>query len=153
MSDCNQYGATGTGVVTFVYTDWIAQYPQLASISSGAAQGFFNQACLFCDNTPLSIICNLTERTTLLYMVTAHLAQLFGIVNGQVPSGLAGRISNAGEGSVSIGLDYAAATTNLQAFFNQTSYGAAYWAATTKYRTMMYVPNRFNRFGYRRGPF
>ena len=131
---------TECGVVQFSYPDWIAAYPEFAQVGQPQAQQFFNRACLYCDNTPPSPIQNLFERTILLNMVTAHVAFLFASLNGQAPRELVGRIGNATEGSVSVGTVYTNPTTDLQAWFSQSSYGAAYWAATLKYRTAFYLP-------------
>jgi hypothetical protein len=146
--------------VTFSYTDWSARYPELAtSVSSATAQAYFNEACLYCDNTPTSIITDAIqpggERELLLNMVTAHIAALNAPLNGQASSPLVGRISGATEGSVSVQTQFDVAPGSAQ-WFAQTKYGAAYWFATTKYRTMMYVrgpvpiANPFNGFRWRR---
>lgn len=144
------------GVVTFSYGDWSARYPELASsVSSVQAQLYFNEASLYCDNTPTSIITDASqpggEREMLLNMVTAHIAALNAPLNGQPSSPLVGRISGATQGSVSVQTQMDVPPGSAQ-WFNQTKYGAAYWFATTKYRTMLYVrgpvpiANPFNLF-------
>lgn len=147
---------TGGGVVTFSYADWSAHYPELASsVSSATAQLYFYEAQLYCDNTPTSIITDASqpggERELLLNMLTAHIAALNAPLNGQASSPIVGRISGATEGSVSVQTqnDYPPGTVQ---WYQQTKYGAAFWAATTKYRSMTYVPgpapiaNPFNLF-------
>lgn len=128
------------GVVTFSYPEWLVQYPEFAAVTQPQAQSYFNRATLYCDNTPCSPICDLFQRTVLLNMATAHMAKLFAGQNGQPPNTLVGRINSASQGSVSVQAAYTEPTSDLQAFFNQTEYGAAFWAATTKYRTAFYVP-------------
>jgi hypothetical protein len=145
---------TSGGVVTFSYADWSARYPELASyVSSATAQLYFNEAGLYCDNTPTSLITNTSqggERELLLNMVTAHIAALNAPLNGQPSSPIVGRISGATQGSVSVQTDYQVPGT--AAWFAQTKYGAAFYQATTKYRSMLYVrgpvpvANPFNRF-------
>lgn len=131
------------GVVAFSYPDWSAMYPELAaSVIQPQAQGYFYQAQLYCDNTPTSLIADTSkggEREILLNMMTAHIAALNAPLNGQPSSPLVGRINSATQGSVSVGtqMDVPAGSA---AWFNQTKYGAAFWAATAKYRTMRYVP-------------
>lgn len=129
-------------VVIFSYSTWAVRYPELsASVSQPLAQEFFNEAQLYCDNTPCSVIRDLTQRATLLNMMTAHIAALNAPIGGQPASPLVGRISNASEGTVSVQVqnDYAAGTVQ---WFQQTKYGSAFWAATTQFRSMRYVPSR-----------
>jgi hypothetical protein len=131
------------GVVTFSYADWSAAYPELAaSVTQGQVQGYFNQAQLYCDNTPQSLITDASPggiRETLLNMVTAHIAALNAPLNGQPSSPLVGRISSGTQGSVSVQTQFDVAPGSAQ-WFAQTKYGAAYWQATTQYRSMRYVP-------------
>jgi hypothetical protein len=84
---------------------------------------------------------DVNQRALLLNMLTAHLAALYAGVNGQSPSPLVGRINTATEGSVSVGaaMDGVPGTA---AWFLQTKYGASFWQATARYRTMRYVPGR-----------
>lgn len=143
------------GVVTFSYSDWSARYPELASsVAAPQAQLYFNEAGLYCDNTPTSIISDASpggERELLLNMMTAHIAALNAPLNGQASSPIVGRISGATEGSVNVQTqnDYPPGTVQ---WFQQTKYGAAFWAATVKYRSMLYTPgpvpvaNPFNLF-------
>lgn len=129
------------GIVTFNYVEWQAQYPEFASVTQPQAQSYFNRATLYCDNTPCSLITDLFQRMVLLNMATAHIASLFASVNGQAPRPVVGRVSDATEGTVSTSLAYTEPTSDLQAWWNQTPYGAAFWAATTRYRTGgIYVP-------------
>jgi len=131
------------GVVAFDYTGWSVRYPELAvSVNSTLAQAYFNEAQLYCDNTNTSPITDSSVggiRSMLLNMVTAHIAALNAQLNGQPSSPLVGRINSATEGSVSV-------TTEMQyppgssQWFMQTKYGAAFWQATTQYRSMRYAP-------------
>lgn len=131
-----------SGVVVFNYSVWALRYPELASsVPQPLAQEFFNEAQLYCDNTSCSIICNLTQRATLLNMMTAHIAALNAPIGGQAASPLVGRISSASEGTVSVQTqnDYPAGSVQ---WYQQTKYGSAFWAATTQFRSMRYVPGR-----------
>lgn len=131
--------APANQVVTFNFGDWIGLYPEFGTVSPAQAQAYFNQATTVCDNTPTSPIQDPFTLTTLLYLATAHIAQLFAMLNGQAPRSLVGRISNAAEGSVSVATVYTTPTTDLQAWWNQTSYGAMFWSSTTMFRTGFYV--------------
>ncbi|CAG4889335.1 DUF4054 domain-containing protein [Paraburkholderia gardini] len=144
------------GVVIFQYNAWSARYPELAaSVSQPQAQGYFNEATLYCDNTPCSVIRDLCMRAVLLNMVTAHIAALNAPLNGEASSPLVGRISNATEGSVSVGTQLDMPAGSAQ-WYSQTKYGLAYWQATAQFRSMRYVPGpvpianpwggRFGRF-------
>lgn len=143
----------GPGVVVFSYANWAARYPEFSSVSPATAQQYFNEAQLYCDNTPCSIVADSRpggEREILLNMMTAHIAQLSQPVGGvaasgsstpAAPSPLVGRISSATEGSVSVQTQMDLPPGSAQ-WFAQTQYGAAYWQATAKYRMMTYVPGR-----------
>lgn len=127
------------GVVTFDYAGWAARYPELSSVSSGLAQQYFNEAGLYCQNTPTSLVCDLAQRAMFLNMLTAHIAALNAPLNGQASSPIVGRISQATEGSVSVQTDNQYPPGTVQ-WYQQTKYGSAYWAASAQFRTMRYVP-------------
>lgn len=126
--------------VAFEYQAWAFLFPELAtSVSPGQAAGYFARACLFVDNTDCSRIRDVNTRTTILYLVVAHLAALNATINGQAPSGLVGRVSSATEGSVSV-------TTELQApgsagWWAMSRYGYEAWQAMAPYRTFRYAPH------------
>lgn len=123
--------------IAFNYQQWVSQYPEFASVPEAEAQNCFDAAIA---NVPVErIICPL-EQARLLNLATAHVAKLFAAVNGALPSSLiVGKMTNATEGSVTIGLSYSDPTTDTQAWWNQTSYGALFWVSTLKYRTAFYV--------------
>jgi hypothetical protein len=142
-------------VAPFVYTDWTAQFPQFSTVSQQAATSYFTQATLYLDNSDCSPVpadpVTFQPRSMILYLITAHLAALFSGVNGQPASGLVGRISDASEGSVSVGtaLDGLPGTA---AWFTQTSWGLAAYQALAPFRLARYraSPGRFaqGRGGY-----
>ncbi len=144
--------APTVGVVTFVYSDWIQQYPEFAAtVTQTVAQNFFNRLTIGgpIDNTPDSPIQNVDELTILLYLGVAHVAALAGALDAS-RLGTVGRVSAATEGSVNVTLEYVAPKGTLAAWWQQTSYGAQYYASTLKYRTAFYAPapiRRRNRFG------
>lgn len=137
------------GVVAFDYGAWAARYPELAaSVSQPQAQGYWNEAGLYLDNTASSLVTDDSvggQRATLLNMVTAHIAQLNAYQNGQAASPLVGRISSATEGSVTVQASMDAQPGSA-AWWQQTKYGAAYWAATSHYRTARYRPGPQRQF-------
>ena len=129
---------TTCGVVTFNYLIWSSVFPALAaSVNETAAQQYWNQAGLYLDNTPCSPIQNLQTRAMILGLLTAHIATLFGVINGNPPSPLVGRINSAAEGSVNVGTEMPGPVS--AAWFNQTPYGAAAWQAMAPYRQAIYI--------------
>lgn len=125
-------------IAVFDYTAWALLYPELAdTVNEAQATAFFAQAGLFCNNTDASVVCDVSQRQQLLYMLTAHLAALSG-AGGRDP-GLVGRVAAATEGTVSIRLE-AGVMSGTAAWYAQTTYGWNYWAATAGYRTAQYVP-------------
>lgn len=127
-------------IVTFDPAAFTARYPEFASVQSTVLGLYFAEATMHLDNTDSSRVSDVGQRTVLLNMLTAHIAAMNGCgANGQGASGMVGRINSASEGSVSVSSEYAAPTNGTMAWFIQTPYGAAYWAATASYRTMQYV--------------
>lgn len=128
---------SGTGVVSYVYTDWTGAYPELAATVTAVQGGaYFARAALIQGNTPLSRPTDLVQRTALLYLLTAHIAVLTARM---AAGGLVGRISGATEGSVSVSTEMPMMPRGA-AFFTQTPYGFEWWQATAAFRTARYIP-------------
>jgi len=131
------------GVVAFDYSAWSARYPELAaSVAQPLAQAYWNEAGMYCDNTPASPVTDDSvggQRAMLLNMLTAHIAAINAPLGGQPSSPLVGRISNATEGSVSVQTEYATNVPGSMAWFVATKYGAAFWQASAQFRTFRYV--------------
>lgn len=133
--------------VTFDYPSFVARYPEFQNVDEGYAQLCFNEATLYCANV-LGIVCQQTVLATLLNMMTAHIVKLYAPQLNGVPDtessgtspnpGTVGRISNATEGSVTVALDMPN-QPQAAAWYNQTTYGASFWAATAPYRTARLV--------------
>jgi len=124
--------------VTFDYSTWVIRFPELSGVSSALAQLYFNEAGLYCDNTDASEVTDVTIRAMLLNLVTAHIAKLNATINGIAPSDIVGHISNASEGSVSVGTDLNLLPGSAQ-WFAQTRYGFQYWQATSVFRRFRYT--------------
>lgn len=133
----------GGAIATFVYADFIVSYPAFATAPPKITlQAFFDIAGeLYLRNDGTGRVRSVGAQTALLYMLTAHLAQLSFGADGESPSGLVGRIASATQGSVTVSTDYPA--TPNSAWFVQTPYGANFWQATAAYRSVA---------AYRRGP-
>lgn len=138
----------GAPSVTFSYATWVATFPVFAAVPQPMAQSYFDLATLYFNNCgwPAS----LPQAPTLLNLLTAHIAWLFSpkdpatgnpAAAGIAPSPLVGRIDQASEGSVSVHADMgdANAGSPSQAWYMQTTWGAAYWAATAQFRTARYA--------------
>jgi hypothetical protein len=129
------------GIVVFDPAAFIARYPEFASVSSTLLQAYFTEATIYMANTDDSRVQDVAQRGVLLNMLVAHIAAINAGVNGQPASPLVGRVNAASEGSVSVGTDMGAVPFTA-AWFMQTKYGASFWQATARYRTMQYVPGR-----------
>ena len=138
--------------VAFDYAGWSARFPELAAyVPQALAQLYFNEVgLLYCDNSATSPITDDTvqgERYMLLNLATAHVAALNAPLNGVPSPTLVGRISNASEGSVSVAVESKYPEGTVQ-WWQQTKYGAAFWAGTTKYRLMQYFPPQRHGFAF-----
>lgn len=138
-----------TPVVTFNFQTFVAIFPEFANVNQTAAASWFNRASFLCGNEA----CNPANRQPgmlqdLLYLLTAHIGWLNAprdasgnpAATGQPASPIVGRINTASEGSVSVGADMGDATAGSpsQPWYEQTKYGAEYWAATAFVRTARY---------------
>lgn len=127
------------GVVVFDSAMFKARYSEFAPVQNATLGAFFQEATLYLSNQDNSPVQNLTTRAVMLNMLTAHVAYLAGALAADGKPPPVGRVSQASEGSVSVGLEYAAPGSS--AWFSQTPYGAAFWQATRSLRGMRYVVN------------
>lgn len=134
-------------VVVFDPTAFATAYPEFSGFSTPVLDQAFAVAELYCNNTDGSVVQDLTTRTTLLWLMTAHILKLFygtnGVVNGgtvvTAPSDLVGRLETAKEGTILARADMGPASASA-AWYNQTRYGAAFWALILRFRTARYIP-------------
>lgn len=145
--------ALNTPVVAFDFATWTALFPEFAACTPTQGQAWFNRAGLYFDNSPcnwaLANNCTLMNFTTLMYLVTSHIAWMSAprdangnpAASGQPPSTLVGRISSATEGSVSVSAEWNGSGSPSEAFWLQTKYGAEFWTAISQYRTAIYSAN------------
>jgi hypothetical protein len=143
--------------VVFDYATWAVRFPNFSqTVGNGLATLYFNEASIYCDNSPCSAIYDVNIRAVILNLLTAHIAQLNTGQNGSPtnPSMLVGRIDSATQGSVSVSADMGApgpagGTVN---WYNQTPYGAQAWVLMAPFRLGgRYTPGAVPYFGYRRG--
>lgn len=117
-------------------------YPEFSAVPGATLNGYFVRSQLFLANKDCPVP-DEDKRLLLFWLLVAHIAQLAGALNkGGIP-GPVGRTSSATEGSVSVSLEFNA--TMGSSWFAQTSYGAAFWAATAYLRSFRYVarPTRY----------
>jgi hypothetical protein len=145
----------GAPPITFDYNTWVLRYPEFSGVSQALAQLYFNEACLYVDNTGYGPITDPNMLTLILNMVTAHIAALNSPKSGdtynsngtEYGTSLVGRITDAQEGTVSVSAQMAEETEQA-AWWNQTKYGAAAYKALLPFRTAIYLPSmrrrRFN---------
>lgn len=135
-------------IIGFNVGQFTQTFPEFAYIPAPQLTNYFNLATQYVRNDGGGPVEDTQTQTNLLYLVTAHITKLLAnLPNGQPASGASGqvgRIQNASEGSVSVGLDMGS-TTNQEAWFNQTQYGAMFWAASRPFRTMRWIPPRRRR--------
>ncbi|MGZ8442549.1 MAG: DUF4054 domain-containing protein [Candidatus Binatia bacterium] len=124
-------------VVVFDPAAFKTRYSEFSTVADGTLTAYFYEATLYLNNSESSLVTDVTQRSVLLNMIVAHLAALHSGINGQAPSQLVGRITQASEGSVSVSADIGP-ISNTAAWWMQTKWGASFWQATAPYRTMRY---------------
>ena len=108
------------------------RYPEFSLIADQTLESCFNEATLYCDNSPSSRVTDEAVRMQLLNMLTAHIVKINNL-------DMVGRVSEATEGTVTVKTDFPLKANSNMSWYAQTKYGSAYWAATSKFRTMRYV--------------
>lgn len=130
-------------VVVFDPAAFKLAYPEFSGFSNTPLTQNFDMATLYLNNTDASVVQDVDVRGMLLNLLTAHITKLFlGTNNGvtsTAPSDVVGRVSLAKEGTVQVHTEMGPPSMSA-AWYNQTRYGAMYWAATVRYRTARYVP-------------
>lgn len=127
------------------YTAFITRYPEFSSsgtqpVSNPLYSEYWCEAELYQANNGAGPIKSQTQALLLMNMMVAHIASLnTAAFNGAVAPNIVGRIANATEGSVTVGTDNQYPPGTPQ-WYQQTKYGAAWWAATAQFRTMRYRP-------------
>ena len=123
-----------SGVVVFDLVEFRELYPFIKA-TDAQLNGYFLIAETFLDNTKCSVVRDLEQRKTMLYLLVAHIATITGMAESGNP--VVGRIGSATEGTVSVSLDYGTMGNN-ERWYLQTPWGAMYWQLTKKYRSMLY---------------
>ncbi len=132
--------ANCVGVAVFNPQMFLARYPEFSTVGIDSLQAYFSEAALYLSNSPCSIVQDLTKRLVLLNMLTAHIAFLGGALTADGQPRPVGRVNQASQGTVSASFDDSPATPGTGPWFRQSQYGAAFWQATTQYRSATYSP-------------
>ena len=133
-------------VATFNYELWTSIYPELSNVTLAQAQNYWNLATLRWRNDGGGPVCDVDQQAAILGMLTSHIAFLaVGSNNGPSAGsqGMAGRISSATQGSVSISTELPA---GIDSYLAQSRYGVDYWNTTRAYRTFRYMPRAGRAF-------
>ena len=127
-------------IATYNPTLFHARYPEFANVSDVVLSSMFSEAGLYLNNSPTGPVQDVNQLTTLLNMLTAHIAYIGGVLSADGQALPVGRVSTASEGSVSASFDYTPCTPGSGAWFKQSQYGAAFWQATSYIRSALYIP-------------
>ena len=127
------------GIVDLDLVKFKAAYPNFKA-TDAQLEMWFVEAGMLINNTPQSCIKSLVEREVLMFLLMAHFAELQARV--EAGNSAVGRLASASEGSVSVSFDNGSSTLS-SAWYQQTPYGAKYWAMTARYRSFLYVATNF----------
>ena len=124
-------------VAIFVASDFVARYPEFENVSPATLNAYFSEATVYLKNDGTGPVSDANKQKTMLWQLTAHIAELAKPENIR----FVGRVGSAGQGSESASAVFALQAGSM-AWFNQTQYGAAYWALSKQYRRFAYAPPR-----------
>ena len=126
---------------------FLGRYPEFTAAYNANQLKFasyFTEAGLYLSNCPTSPVQDVPTRLMLLNMLVAHISFVGGDLNVDGQTRPVGRVSQAGEGSVSASFDMNPMTPGSGPWFEQSQYGAAFWQATTGIRSFRYSPRPTN---------
>lgn len=133
--------------VAFDYQEWVARYSEFSdTVTQPRAQDLFAQAEMLHANDHSGPVTNEAQQKFLLYLIVAHLAQIYYGSSIAPLAPFIGPISSASEGSVSVTAQIPQIPGSA-AWFALSKYGYNYWFATAPFRTMRYravQPRQFN---------
>lgn len=130
--------STPAGVVAFDPVAFQQQYPAFAGDSDATLTGYFSLAQAYLNNSPCSVVQDLTVRAQLLYLITAHIAFLLDRIAAGDGSNAAavGQMTAATEGGVSA--TFAPIQAKNAEFWAQSQYGLLFWQMALPYRSFRY---------------
>jgi hypothetical protein len=133
-------------ILTLDYDVWSQRFPALVPptgpVTKPMAEMYWVEAGMYWHNDgmgPAGVTDD--QQRLLLDLLTAHIAGLNAAISGALPYNVVGRIANASEGSVSVGVQLSLAPGGvLQEWFAQTKWGFSFWAMTAGFRLARYRP-------------
>jgi len=129
-------------VVAWDATGFALRFPEFAPAVDPVFAEFFAEAGFLCDNSGRGPVTDPVELKILLFLLTAHIAKLSRGDNEDVAAGgpapIAGRVSDATQGSVTVRMDVGP-NSDAKSWYAQTRYGLDYWNRTSPYRRFRYV--------------
>ena len=132
-------------IVQLDWTNWRLLFPEFSNVTDEQLEGpVWTMAQQYCRNDGGGPVCNPATQTELLNLMVAHIAQLLYGSTISPPSGLAGPITSATEGSVSVSVGVVFNTSNQ--FFLQTKYGSMFWTLALPFRLARYWPKITQQF-------
>lgn len=132
--------STPPGVVEFDPAAFQAAFPAFQTTPAALLENNFSLAELYLNNSPCSVVQDLTARAAMLNLITAHITFLLNRASSGDGSNAAavGQIQSAGEGTVNASL--APVQAKNAAFWAQSQYGFMFWQMALPYRTFRYFP-------------
>lgn len=135
-------------IVVFDAAEWLDAYPQFkGQLTDAQLVQAFGVACLMLDNTAASPVPydpekGIETRKVLLWLLVCHLASL-----ALRPVNQSGPMTNATEGSVSVGFQVPAVQNGR--YFAQTACGDTFWQAVRKWMAggRYYDERRYHPWG------
>jgi len=124
--------------VTFDVAKFRARYPEFTAVPTPQLQTYFDEAALLYLANADAPVANEAKRLLMFNMLVAHIGFLSGALAADGMARPVGRVSQAGEGSVSASFEDL--TPGSGAWFQQSQYGAAFWRATNNLRGFRYIP-------------
>jgi hypothetical protein len=136
------------GAIRFDFNEWVTRFPEFANLDPDQAHEYWDQACTMFRNDASSPEQDLTQRRTILDVLTAHFAALFAlppIGRGGV-NAMVGVYTSKSVNGVSLGNSgLLPGFSGTRAWLATTQYGLKYLALTAGYRAFHYVqgPQRY----------
>ena len=126
-------------IVSFDIAQWRLLFPEFSNVTDAQLNGpVWTMAQQYCRNDGGGPVCDPAMQTELLNLMVAHIAQMLYGSTTSPATGLAGAISSATEGSVSVSVSVVVNTSNQ--FFMTTKYGQLFWQLSLPFRSARYWP-------------
>lgn len=125
---------------SITFSDFIQIYPELSKVTEAQFNFYLQLAESYIDIDYYFSSLTTARKKAIAMLVVAHLLSLAFFRQG---NGGAGAVTNASEGSVSVGFG---GIQNMN-WWKQTTYGAMFWQIIRKYLTPKLIQGKTNYFG------